>query len=895
MRGLSSIALTLLLMTAVAPLALADVGDDNPLALYITCPEGRSDIGSEVTVYVHVFREGARHDPDELGLKVSFEDSERNLTLVRQDAGLYNSTFTILEEMVSWSEVYLSATASDNPPLQQSETAEAYNHIDMVDTGLDLNVLIPDPSDETPRPGQTVEFEVLVMFRGTGVDPDPGTFEVRFYDAGTGMGAPLDVTRLGTGRYEGALTIPAGVTESTEYEVDVDAEYTLGSKTYSAGIGRPIPVRFYEPWVHYVDVSTSQATIEVWAMGTDGLPMAGAGVSLTYSYNDDHSNTQEKTVTGTIDDAGMASLELDYATLGEDESGVWYEGYVEYGGLRENFRGSMEVRYQFVDDWEDYGFYVGLLTEQPLPLDSQVELHFKATDDNVPLQGADVSAYIYDSSRMLLSGVYRTDSLGEFTATIRTPATVPEDDWPELECEFSAKVRGLWEHSDTYILYDPDFVEGFPELTRNIDPDMTITVAPFKAGGDVRVTLECPDADGIDERAFYLWGVGSMDELTRTHMPDWSPLGGDSFLWMSPFAPMSWADGAYRANFTFPSFLPEDVTVHLFCMLGFLDSPEEDYRTAMLDGVAPLPPNPRPLATVTLPVAGAQYGGLLKVEGTASDDTAVERVEVRVDTGDWVTVDGTAQWSHEVDTSELTSTTHLVEVRSFDGERYSTVVRVVFEVDQPPAVAVTVPEEGQTFNGTARFNGTASDDISVDHVECRLDGEEWSVAFGSTAWSVELGTTVLTAGRHTFEARSSDGEQTSGIVKVRFYVDQPPTVAMTGHEDGKRYVGAVALAGTATDDIEVKRVEVRVDGGGWAVCDGIVDWTYVVPTAGLAEGTHTLEVRAWDGGAYSDVHTTSFVFEKKRPADTPGPGALLALAAMGGTAVLLCSRRRRRS
>ena len=169
---------------------------------------------------------------------------------------------------------------------------------------------------------------------------------------------------------------------------------------------------------------------------------------------------------------------------------------------------------------------------------------------------------------------------------------------------------------------------------------------------------------------------------------------------------------------------------------------------------------------MTTAVEGEQFGGSFTIEGTASDDESVEKVEYRIDAGAWEEANGTDSWNVELDTTTLSSATHTLEVRSFDGVKYSLLVDAVFEVDQPPAAAVDVPAEDQIMNGTVTFSGTASDDGSVDGVEWSIDNDTWYSATGTTAWSVELDTISLAFGNHTLEVRSSDGEQTSEPVQV---------------------------------------------------------------------------------------------------------------------------------
>ncbi|NIP37450.1 MAG: hypothetical protein GWN18_21015, partial [Thermoplasmata archaeon] len=63
----------------------------------------------------------------------------------------------------------------------------------------------------------------------------------------------------------------------------------------------------------------------------------------------------------------------------------------------------------------------------------------------------------------------------------------------------------------------------------------------------------------------------------------------------------------------------------------------------------------------------------------------VVKVEVRIDGGAWMEADGTSSWSYEIDTKKMEEGNHTVEVRSFDGDKYSDPVEVTFEVDHDKA------------------------------------------------------------------------------------------------------------------------------------------------------------------------------------------------------------------
>lgn len=73
-----------------------------------------------------------------------------------------------------------------------------------------------------------------------------------------------------------------------------------------------------------------------------------------------------------------------------------------------------------------------------------------------------------------------------------------------------------------------------------------------------------------------------------------------------------------------------------------------------------------PAVAVAQPAAGANVSGIIPISGTASDDIALDRVEVRFDFDNWVVAAGTGSWSHQFDTRNARNGSHTLSVRAFD-------------------------------------------------------------------------------------------------------------------------------------------------------------------------------------------------------------------------------------
>ncbi|MCK4970330.1 MAG: hypothetical protein KAS77_07380 [Thermoplasmata archaeon] len=444
-----------------------------------------------------------------------------------------------------------------------------------------------------------------------------------------------------------------------------------------------------------------------------------------------------------------------------------------------------------------------------------------------------------------------------------------------IDAYFTTQYLSEWESYEDYLIVG-EGIGGDFDLRDKVDPGSTLTVDTFRAGETAEVTLECAAADGVDEEAFIIWFACTLDNFVESDTSEWgimSSWGADVIL--GEFE-ATWSDGAYHASIPIPIIMDPDTSLTFLGAVGFPNMYSEDLRVAYKEGVFALPPNEPPSVAITFPEEGQQYSGALMMEGSAGDDKAVESVEYRIDGGVWNEVEGTDTWSLELDTTELSTGTHQLEVRAYDGEEWSILDKVVFEVDQPPEVSLTTPITG-SLDGLWTFIGNALDDNEVDKVEYQVDDGGWFTATGVDEWSFELDTSMFTSDDHVLKLRASDGERFSLEVEFNFTINQIPLVAITGHVEGKLFKDKVNFEGTASDDIAVVAVEIRVDAGDWIDLGALAVWNYKAPVNDMEEGNHSLEVRVWDGEKYSEIEETYFNYEKS---EEPGFGLLAALMAV---------------
>jgi glycosidase len=80
-------------------------------------------------------------------------------------------------------------------------------------------------------------------------------------------------------------------------------------------------------------------------------------------------------------------------------------------------------------------------------------------------------------------------------------------------------------------------------------------------------------------------------------------------------------------------------------------------------GVADVTP---PTISLLTPTNGMQVSGNLLISGTAADNVAVQKVEIELDSGIWVTASGTTSWSFNQNSSNVLNGPHVISARATD-------------------------------------------------------------------------------------------------------------------------------------------------------------------------------------------------------------------------------------
>jgi hypothetical protein len=284
-----------------------------------------------------------------------------------------------------------------------------------------------------------------------------------------------------------------------------------------------------------------------------------------------------------------------------------------------------------------------------------------------------------------------------------------------------------------------------------------------------------------------------------------------------------------------------------------------------------------PTVEITSP-AGGTLSGTVTVEGTAFDeDSYIQIVELKIDSGGWSETTGTTSWSYEWNTLTYSNGEHTITARARDDTGlYSIEDSVTVNVDNggnvAPSIKITSHFNGEVVSGSIQIRGTSSDtDGVVESVEIRIDDESWSTATGTSSWSYTWDTTTYTNGEHEVHVRAKDDfDEYSQEKSITFIVDNggniPPIVTIV-YPAGGTVSGTVLISGTASDldgDSTLSYVQVKIDGD-WENTDGITDWSYSWDTTSLDDDNYTISVRAYDDTEFSMIKSVEVHVDNPHP------------------------------
>ena len=200
----------------------------------------------------------------------------------------------------------------------------------------------------------------------------------------------------------------------------------------------------------------------------------------------------------------------------------------------------------------------------------------------------------------------------------------------------------------------------------------------------------------------------------------------------------------------------------------------------------------------------------------------------------------------------------------------------------PPTLIITAPSSGSVAAGSdVRIAWSASDNQSgLDYIEVSLDGEAPIVVAATVTGYTFLG---LEDGAHTVVVRAVDVADNEQTASVDFTVDTlPPTLSiLSPGSESILNTSRVEVAWVAEDATSgVDRFEVVLDGGAPTVLHGA---SLSLVLSDMADGSHTVEVRAIDVAGHAALASVEFVVDTVPPVlsvSLPVSGSVVASSSL---------------
>ena len=184
-----------------------------------------------------------------------------------------------------------------------------------------------------------------------------------------------------------------------------------------------------------------------------------------------------------------------------------------------------------------------------------------------------------------------------------------------------------------------------------------------------------------------------------------------------------------------------------------------------------------------------------------------------------------------------------------------------------PIISIISPADGTTFDTSSiLIDGTASDNIALNKVEVKVNSGNWQLASGTNSWSKSV---TLSSGSNTIYTRATDTSGNTADASITVTYTPPDTVlpfiSISSHSSGMSFTtNTITISGSASDNIALSKVEVKVNSGNWQLASGTNLWS---KTLTLNSGSNTINARATD--ASGNLKESSLIVSYSLPTTTP--------------------------
>jgi len=195
-----------------------------------------------------------------------------------------------------------------------------------------------------------------------------------------------------------------------------------------------------------------------------------------------------------------------------------------------------------------------------------------------------------------------------------------------------------------------------------------------------------------------------------------------------------------------------------------------------------------------------------------------------------------------------------------------------------PTVSITSPSNNDSVSGTITITANAADNVGIAQVACYIDNNILATDVAAP-WAFTLNTLSRAGGTHVIKviAKDAAGNSASSSIQVIVYNASsgggttgggggttgditPPSITITSPINGTAFdLGSnVAISMTATDNVGVSSVELKIDGSTYMMFSS-APYTYNWSATNTIGGTHTITAIARDAAGNSTSTTNLFV------------------------------------
>lgn len=236
--------------------------------------------------------------------------------------------------------------------------------------------------------------------------------------------------------------------------------------------------------------------------------------------------------------------------------------------------------------------------------------------------------------------------------------------------------------------------------------------------------------------------------------------------------------------------------------------------------------NWKPEVRVHVPAEDSAFTEAFKLSGSAVDREGVERIEYKINDGEWRTHRAENTFSLPISLSELVGDLNNITVRAVDINGYtSDEVERNFRVSmQEPKISVEEPTLTEVVRGIVELKGLAEDENGIELVEISFDnGNTFQKALvldstgeertdGQSEWSYGIDSTLLANGTNSILLHIEDKAGVSSYFSTLLNVDNtPPELEVRSPAAGEIFYHHLQLEGRVHDSVGVESIKIRLD------------------------------------------------------------------------------------